>query len=404
MTSIDTNLAGFSTERLTRVSKLLQGYIDRGDIAGIIARVGRRGQIAYHERFGWLDREARTPMRDDAIFMIASMTKPVTAVAAMMLYEEGRFDLNTPIKKFIPAFADTKVFAGENESGLILADLERDITFRHLFTHSAGLSYGWNPDSPVDREYRALDRRMAAAGTPRTNARMAEEFPKLPLAYQPGTRWGYSMSIDLLGGLVEILSGQTLDVFCEERIFKPLGMPDTGFFLPSDKAARRAIVYGETTAVRGRRRLDEIAPPTARPDYINGGGGLVSTVEDYSRFAQMLAGGGQVEGIRLLAASTMALFSLNHLAPGVNVIGMDPRDPRHAGYGYSLGTRVLVNVAESGCAGNAGEFGWDGAFNTQFWIDPMEALYGLILMQHNPYGEYPIHREFKQTVYQALVG
>ncbi|MBK8835031.1 MAG: beta-lactamase family protein [Anaerolineae bacterium] len=404
MTSIDTNLAGFSSERLTRVSRLLQGYVDRGDIAGIIARVGRRGQVAYHERFGWMDREAHKPMRDDAIFMIASMTKPVTAVAAMMLYEEGRFDLNTPIKKFIPAFADTKVFAGENDSGMILAALDRDITFRHLFTHSAGLSYGWNPDSPVDRAYRAVEKSMADAGIPRTNARVAEELAKLPLAFQPGTRWGYSMSIDLLGGLVEILSGQTLDVFCEARIFKPLGMPDTGFFLPPEKAERRAIVYGEMTAVRGRRRLDEMTPPAARPSYISGGGGLVSTVEDYSRFAGMLTDGGQVDGVRLLAPSTMALFSLNQLAPGVKLIGMDPRDPRHAGYGYSLGTRVLVDVAESGCAGNAGEFGWDGAFNTYFWIDPAEDLYGLLLMQHHPFGEYPIHREFKQTVYQALVG
>ncbi|MEO6063513.1 MAG: serine hydrolase domain-containing protein [Thermoflexales bacterium] len=404
MTSFVSQSTGFSAERLIRVSRLLQSYVDRGDIAGIIARVGRRGQIAYHERFGWLDREARKPMRDDAIFMIASMTKPITAVAAMMLYEEGRFDLNTPIKRFIPAFAETKVFAGETAQGMALADLERDITFRHLFSHSAGLSYGWNPDSPVDREYRALEKRMAVAGTPRTNARIAEELPKLPLAYQPGTRWGYSMSIDLLGGLVEIISGQTLDVFCEERIFKPLGMLDTGFFLPPEKAERRAIVYGETTAVRGRRRMDEIAPKAARPDYINGGGGLVSTVEDYSRFAQMLSDGGKIDTVRLLAPSTVALFSLNHLAPGVKVIGMDPREPRHAGYGYSLGTRVLVDVAQSGGAGNVGEFGWDGAFNTQFWIDPREQLYGLILMQHNPYGEYPIHREFKQTVYQALVG
>jgi CubicO group peptidase (beta-lactamase class C family) len=212
------------------------------------------------------------------------------------------------------------------------------------------------------------------------------------------------MSIDLLGALVEILSGQTLDAFCEERIFKPLGMPDTGFFLPPEKAERRAIVYGEMTAVRGRRRMDEMAPPPERPSYINGGGGLVSTIEDYSRFAQMLTGGGQVDGVRLLAPSTMALFSLNHLAPGVKLIGMDPRDPRHAGYGYSLGTRVLVDVAESGCAGNVGEFGWDGLFNTYFWIDPKEQLYGLILLQQFPFGEYPIHREFKQTVYQALVG
>jgi CubicO group peptidase (beta-lactamase class C family) len=187
-TSIDTNLAGFSAERLTRVSRLLQGYVDRGDIAGIIARVGRRGQIAYHERFGWMDREAQKPMRDDAIFMIASMTKPVTAVAAMILYEEGRFDLNTPIKKFIPAFADTKVFGGETAQGMTLVDLERDITFRHLFTHSAGLCYSWQLDSPVAQAYLELEQRMNEAGVPITNARMAQELPKLPLAFQPSTQ------------------------------------------------------------------------------------------------------------------------------------------------------------------------------------------------------------------------
>jgi len=402
MTSIDSQSTGFSPERLTRVSRLLQSYVDRGDIAGIIARVGRRGQIAYHERFGWLDRDARKPMRDDAIFMIASMTKPVTAVAAMMLYEEGKFDLNTPVAKFLPAFNDARVFVGEADGKIELDNLQRDITFRHLFTHTAGLSYGWD-DTPVDREYRALEARWKAAGTPMSNRLLAEELPGLPLASQPGTRWGYSLSIDLIGALIEIISGMPLDVFFEERVFRPLGMVDTGFHLPAEKAHRRAVVYGQLASGEEFRRLDELQPPASPPPFLSGGGGLVSTLADYSRFGQMLADGGALDEARILSPSTVAMFSQNQMAPGLSLLGMHPRDLRHAGYGFSLGTRVLVDVAASGCAGNAGEFGWDGAFNTYFWVDPAEAMYAVLLLQRNPFGVINLHREFKQLTYQALV-
>ncbi len=396
-------LAGFSPERLLRLSALLQGYVDRGAVTGISAAIARNGTTAVTQTFGWLDREAGIPMREDAIFMIASMTKPVTAVAAMTLYEEGKFDLNTPIAKFLPAFNDTRVFVRETDGKLEIEDLQRDITFRHLFTHTAGLTYGWN-DDPIDREYRALEARWKAAGTPRTNRLMAEEFPKLPLAYQPGTRWGYSFSIDLLGALVEIISGVPLDVFFEERIFRPLGMTDTAFHLPPEKAHRRAIVYGQLASGEAYRRLDELQPPESPPPFLSGGGGLVSTLADYSRFAQMLAGGGALDGARILSPSTVALFSRNQMAPGITLGGMHPRDLRHAGYGFSLGTRVLVNVAESGCAGNSGEFSWDGGYNTYFWVDPAEAMYGVLLLQRNPYAVVNLSREFKQLTYQALVG
>lgn len=394
-------LAGFSPERLLRLSALLQGYVDRGEVTGISAAIARKGTTAFSQTFGWLDREAGLPLREDAIFMIASMTKPVTAVAAMMLYEEAKFDLNTPIAKFLPAFNDARVFVREADGQIEFEDLQRDITFRHLFTHTAGLSYGFF-DTPVDRAYVAFREGLKQAGTPLTNRLLAEELPKLPLAYQPGTRWAYSASIDLLGALVEIISGMPLDAFFEERIFRPLGMTDTAFHLPAEKAHRRAVVYGQLAPGEAYRRLDEIQPPASPPPHLSGGGGLVSNLADYSRFAQMLAGGGALDGARILSPSTVAMFSQNQMTPGISMPGMRPRDLRHAGYGFSLGTRVLVNVAASGCAGNAGEFGWDGAFNTYFWVDPADAMYAVLLLQRNPFGVINLHREFKQLTYQAL--
>jgi CubicO group peptidase (beta-lactamase class C family) len=371
-------------------------------VAGISAGIARRGKDVWRDRFGWLDREAGRPMTDDAIFMIFSMTKPVTGLAAMILYEEGAFDLNTPIARFAPAFRDTPVFAGEKDGGMILAPLDRDITYRDLFTHTSGMSYGWD-DTPVDRAYRAVSERLERAGTPMTNARLIEEMAKLPLRWQPGTQWGYGMSTDVIGALIEIISGNTLADFMAERIFRPLGMADTAFHLPTEKEPRRAVAYGAIAPDVGFRRLEEFRPPPAPPHFLSGGGGLVSTLEDYTRFAQMLANGGALDGVRILGPSTTALFSLNLMAPGLKLVGADARDPRHEGYGFSLATRVLVDVSASGCAGNAGEFGWDGMLNTYFWVDPREALTGVLMLQRSPSGLVALHREFKQTVYQALV-
>jgi len=216
---------GFDPQRLGRITAFLQGKVDRGEMPGMIATLFRRGQTAYYQRFGYLDREAQTPMRDDAIFIIASMTKPVTSVALMTLYEEGHFHLNTPVYEFIPAFRDTKVFVRETPDGRMeLEDLREPITFRHLFTHTAGLCYGGERDA-VDRLYAAQSQRLRTV----TNELLAEGLAKLPLAFQPGTHWRYSFAIDVLGRLVEVISGQPLDVFMRERLFEPLGMVDTAF-------------------------------------------------------------------------------------------------------------------------------------------------------------------------------
>ncbi len=393
---------GLSAERLRRLDTLLQGYIDRDEIAGMIAHVTRRGTVAYHNAFGWLDREARTPMRDDAIFQIMSMTKPVTSVALMTLYDEGAFHLNTPIAKFLPEFRDTPVFVRETADGIELEDLKQPITFRHLLTHTSGLSYGWNDQDPVDRAYQADQRKHAAAGQAFSNRDLCEALARLPLAFQPGTKWRYSLSIDVLGRLIEVISGQALDVFFQERIFKPLGMVDTGFFVPADKSDRVATVYGHPEPGQGLLRMDQIKAHTTAPSYLSGGGGLVSTMDDYARFAQMLVNGGVLDGVRILSPRTVKLYSQNHAPAEALPYGFAANDLYHAGYGYSLGTRVLMDVSQSGLDGSAGEFGWDGAFATYFWVDPAEALTGVLMLQHTPNAYYPIHQQFKQLTYQAL--
>jgi CubicO group peptidase (beta-lactamase class C family) len=395
---------GFSAARLQRISNLLQGYVDRSDLAGMIATVARQGKTVYYEKFGWADKETSTPMQDDTIFMIASMTKPITAVAIMMLYEEGHFNLNTPVWKFIPAFKDTKVCAGVNEDGsLILADLEREITFRHLFTHTSGLSYGWNPNDPVDREYQKAQKTLEEARQSMTLAALVEGLAQMPLAFQPGSHWRYSMSIDVLGRLVEIISGMPFDQFLAERVFKPLGMTDTAFNVPAEKMGRVATVYGHPEPEKGLQPIQRIRPASEPPTFIMPGGGLVSTISDYARFCQMLVNGGELDGKRLLSPKTVALFSINHTPEAALPYGFAENDLYHAGYGYSLGTRVLMDVSKMGAYGSVGEFGWDGAFATYFWVDPVEKLYGLIMLQHSPNAYFPIHPQFKQLTYQAMV-
>ena len=393
---------GFSSERLGRISAMLQGYVSRGELAGILALVARCGQTAYQEKFGLADIEAHKPMAYDTIFRIASMTKPVACAALMMLYEEGHFHLNTPISKFIPAFKNTKVFLRETSGGMELADLQQEITFRHLFTHTSGLSYGWNEQDPVDRAYQAVQKRMEQDKVEPTAKLIVEALAELPLAFQPGTKWRYSMSIDVLGYLVEVISGMTLGEFLRKRMFEPLDMPDTGFFVAPEKVERLAAVYTHTDPPKPIQRM-EIPLQTTPPSYESGGGGLVSTLHDYARFAQMMLNGGVLDGVRLLGPKTVALFSMNQTPLQALPYGFRENDLYHAGYGFSLGTRVLMDVAQTGLPGSVGEYGWDGAFNTYFWIDPQENLYGLLMLQHSPNAFYPIAQQFKQLTYQALV-
>ena len=397
---------GFSANRLQRITARMQSYVDEGKLAGTITTVARQGQTVHLELVGWMDRESKRPMEFDAIFRLASMTKPVTAAAIMTLYEEGHFTLNTPIHEFIPGFKDVKVVVRETEEGLETEDLIRPITFRHLFTHTAGLSYGWNPNDPVDRCYRKLQEAARKDRAEATAQDMVESLTQAPLAFQPGTHWRYSLATDVLGYLIEVISGKSLDRFFQERLFGPLGMVDTDFYVPQSKANRLTALYGHPNNAAD---LELMEPPAdsrhfQKPAYLSGGGGLVSTVADYARFLQMLVNGGELDGARILSPTTVDLFTINHAPAAALPYGFaDGEDLFHQGYGYSLATRVLMDVSASGKAGSVGEFGWDGAFNTYFWVDRAQELYGLLMTQHSPNNYYPLADTFKQLTYQALV-
>lgn len=398
MDTVTPEEVGFSVSRLSRIGTWMQGYIDQNKLAGTIAMVARCGKVAYLERFGMMDLEAAKSMQFDTIFRIYSMTKPIASVALMMLYEEGRFQLHDPVSKFIPEFADVKVFAGATEAGFELTELERETTIWHLLTHTAGLTYDFFEDSPVDAMYLEADLHQPD----RTAEEVVHEIVKLPLVHQPGTAWRYSMATDVLGYLIEVISGMTLDVFFGEKILKPLGMEDTDFYVPEAKLDRFAAEYGPAEN-GGMELLD--APATSQytrpPRFLSGGAGLVSTASDYMRFTQMLLNGGELEGTRLLGRKTVELMTINHLPDELIPIQVQPHTLH--GCGFGLGFRVLVNLAQAGRLGSEGEFGWGGAASTSFFVDPKEKLIGLLLTQLMPSRYYPIRNEFKVLVYQALV-
>lgn len=389
---------GFSTSRLARINAGLQRYLDAGKYAGMLAMVARHGEIAYSECLGVSDLKSRKPMQDDAIFRIYSMTKPITSAAVMMLLEEGRLRLNDPLSDYLPAFKDLKVVARNTEAGMELEDLQRPITIRNLFTHTAGFSYGFDQNDPLDKLYtRKMWGRVDKPGS--TLADMVDALAELPLAHQPGTVFRYSVAIDVLGRLVEVISGQPFDQFLQQRIFEPLGMVDTAFWAPPEKAARLASVYGPDEKRPGHLRNLE---PGTRSHYLrpatffSGGGGLVSTAMDYMRFCQMLLNGGELEGVRLLGRKSVETMRLNHLPEGVY------EDPNRA-YGFGLGGHVLLHPGRAEVTASEGTWSWGGAANTCFWIDFKEQLVGVLMLQFMPSFLYPVTVDFQNMVYQALV-
>jgi CubicO group peptidase (beta-lactamase class C family) len=389
---------GFSASRLSRVGTAMQRYVDQGKLAGVIAAVARRGRMVYRQCLGMMDLEAAKPMQFDTILRFYSMTKPITSVALMMLYEEGRFQLHDPVSRFIPELAAVKVYAESQ-----LADLNRAITIHDLLTHTAGLGYGFDTDSPVESMYREagmFEGPLYLLEFPPQE--MIRRLGGLPLIYQPGTAWRYSVATDVLGYLIELISDMPLDQFLEERLFEPLGMSDTAFHVPGHKLERFAALYGPAQG-GGVELLDHpLTSPFARPPAgLSGGVGLVSTAADYLRFTQMLLNGGELEGVRLLGRKTVALMRINHLPDRLIPIQVPPRTLH--GCGFGLGFRVVVEVAQAGRLGSAGEFAWGGYASTSFFIDPREELIGLLLTQLAPSRFYPIRDDFKVLVYQALV-
>ena len=403
---------GCSSARLARVKPVMQSYIENHGFAGLSTLLARRGRVIHFEHVGWQDRESHTPLSADTIFRIYSMTKPIICTALMTLYEEGRFQLFDPVAKFLPAFGKLRVLTGTTPSDTQEVDLVRPITIRDLFTHTSGLTYNFLEDSPVSELYRQA---RLLSDADRTLEAMIGELARLPLAYQPGTKWHYSMSIDVLAHLIEVIAGQPLQHFLSERLFGPLGMTDTGYSVPPEKRDRIATMYGHpdvaTNTFSGifeawqagfNERIDvETTYPTANThSFARGGHGLFSTAWDYMRFAQMLLNRGELDGVRILAPKVADLMHMNHMPPALlpYEIGGIPS----AGYGFGLGSRVLLNVAESSLPGSVGEFGWGGAAKTYYWVDPKEELVGVLMTQYMVAFDLP-DKDFQVLAYQALL-
>ena len=395
---------GLSTPHLGRITRWMRHWVDSGRLPGLLVAVVRDDRLAWFETHGYRDVENGRAVEPDTIYRIYSMTKPITTVAALMLYEEGRFQLDDPVADFIPAFADTRVFASGDAETFTTVPLERPITVHDLMIHTSGLTYGFQHEHAVDALYRK--RRIEFNANVGPLADLAESAAAQPLVFQPGTRWNYSVSTDVLGRLVEIWSGVPLDAFFAERIFGPLGMRDTGFQVPEGQGHRLASNYVRRADGDGLALADPggdsrfLEPATT----LSGGGGLVSTAADYLRFMRMLRGRGVLEGARLLGRKSVELMTMNHL-PGDLVDMGRPRfaEMPFAGVGFGLGVSVLLDPAKARILGSPGEYAWGGMASTTFWIDPAEDLMVLLLTQLMPSSAYPIRRELRVLTYQALL-
>ncbi len=414
---------GISSARLVRVSSWLQQQVDGGRLAGCSVLIARRGHTAFADATGLAELETGKPFALDTIVRIYSMTKAVTTVAAMMLYEEGCFQLDDPVSAYLPEFADTPVWRGGDHA---LDDVERQrspMTVRHLMTHTSGLTYGFMQSNVVDAAYREAE--IELPGPSGSLAGMVQRLASLPLLCQPGSRWNYSVSTDVLGRLVEVWSGLSLEEFFSQRITEPLGMSDTAFHVAAANAERLAALYApesgadmssvatmatpEEIAKRGGLRLQESAAhsrflkPTGQ---FSGGGGLTGTIGDYARFCQMLLNGGEFEGARLLGRKTVEHMRLNHLPENRDMAAMGQpvwSETSYDGIGFGLGWAVVIDPVKANIVTSVGEHHWGGAASTFFWLDPAEELFTVFFTQLMPSSTYPIRRELRTRVYQSLI-
>jgi CubicO group peptidase (beta-lactamase class C family) len=393
---------GVSAERFQRLHNVMRGFVDRHEVSGVVTLVTREGKTADMHAVGFQDVESKTPMRTDTIFRIASMTKPITSVAIMMLYEEGKLLLTDPVSKFIPAFKSMQVLEPGAEKPVAA---RRQISVRDLLTHRSGLTYGFINGGPVGSGYRKSGVTDGLSTATMTTAEAIDKLAAEPLVAQPGSAYNYSLSTDVLGRVVEVASGMPFEVFLRERIFKPLKMTDTDFSVPESKWSRTATVYspdgsGGIRPMRdpetfGNTVMSPIAYYKAPKTYFSGGAGLVSTAADYARFGHMLLNGGTVDGVRLLSPKTIELMTVSHTTDLGNlpVAGL--------GRGFGLGFFVVTDLATSQTLGSPGMFGWSGIYGTTFWVDPKERLVAIMMVQRYPGS--PVATAFQPLVYQALI-
>jgi CubicO group peptidase (beta-lactamase class C family) len=403
---IEADRAGFDPQRLARIDRHLDRYVEAGRLAGWQLLIARDRRIAHLGSGGLRDVEAGLPVEPDTIWRIFSMTKPITSVAAMMLYEEGGFELKDPIARFLPAFADMRIYDGGSSQKPRTVAATEPIRMWHLLTHTAGLTYGFHYAHPLDTMYRD---RGYEWGTPSGMdlAAVCDQYAELPLLFEPGSEWNYSVATDVLGRVVEVLAGAPLDQVLAERVLEPLGMDDTAFWAAGESADRLAALYTPDPRTGRATRYDRMGRiHLGAPDCLLGGGGLVSTIADYHRFTQMLLGGGELDGVRLLGPRTLGFMTANHLPGGADLEQYGRplfSETTYDGVGFGLGFSVVQDPVAARYPASRGEFAWGGAASTAFWVDPVERLTVVFMTQLIPSSTYALRAQLHQLIHQAIV-
>jgi CubicO group peptidase (beta-lactamase class C family) len=403
---VDPAEVGFDQQRLQRIDSHFRTYVDDGRLPGFQVMVSRNGRVAHLSSYGMADREAGRPVEADTMFRIYSMTKPITSVAAMMLWEQGKFELTDPISKWLPEFAEPRVYAGGPANKYVTVPATEPIRVWHLLTHTAGLTYGFHHVHVTDEIYRNAGFEF---GNPRgfDLKQCVEAWAALPLAFSPGSEWLYSVATDVLGRFVEVVSGQPLDEFFAEHIFGPLGMVDTAFSVDEERQHRLAALYAKVAGSETAVRYDQMGNIISKaPQWFSGGGGLASTTRDYTRFTWMLLRGGELEGQRLLSSRTLAYMTRNHL-PGNQDLQTFGRpinaEVRTDGVGFGLGFAVVIDPAANKTMCSEGEFNWGGLASTTFWVDKTEDISVVFMTQLMPSSTYSLRPQLRQLVYQSLI-
>ncbi|WP_425245585.1 serine hydrolase domain-containing protein [Streptomyces sp. NEAU-NA10] len=399
----DPREVGLDAKALDRLDQHIAHHVDEGRLPGFLVAVARGGRVAHLTTHGHRDLAAGLPVEPDTLWRIYSMTKPVTSVGALMLVEEGRLSLDDPIADHLPAFADQRVYVSGSGADMITRPVEQPILVRHLMTHTAGLTFAFYHCHPVDALYREAG--LESAVLPGSNlAETVEAYARLPLQFEPGTQWNYSVATNVLGRIIEVVSGQDLDEFLAERIFRPLGMPDAGFQVGDEQAARLAELYGDADD----GRIEPIAglPLFGRPRFLSGSGGMVATAYDIHRFMELLRRRGELDGTRLLRPETVDLMTRNHLPGGADLrtVGSRPAhdEPGNDGVGFGLGVSVVIDPERTQAPSGLGTYGWSGVATTTFWVDPSRDLTVQFLTQLRPRKSLKLYPDLKRLVHEAV--
>ncbi|CAM5543801.1 serine hydrolase domain-containing protein [Streptomyces aurantiogriseus] len=400
---VDPSEVGLDAKALDRLDQHIAHYVDEGRLPGFLVAVARGGRVAHLTTHGRRDLAAGLPVEPDTLWRIYSMTKPFTSVAALMLVEEGRLSLDDPVSDHLPAFADQRVYVSGSGADLTTRPVEQPLLVRHLMTHTAGLTFAFYHCHPVDALYREAG--LESAVLPgSTLAETVEAYARLPLQFEPGTQWNYSVATNVLGRIIEVVSGRALDAFLAERIFRPLGMPDAGFQVGDEQAGRLAELYGDTDD--GRIEPIPGLPLFGRPRFLSGSGGMVATAYDIHRFMELLRRRGELDGTRLLTPATVDLMTRNHLPGGADLrtVGSRPAhdEPGNDGVGFGLGVSVVIDPERTQAPCGLGTYGWSGVATTTFWVDPSRDLTVQFLSQLRPRKSLKLYPDLKRLVHEAV--